>query len=102
MDEQTKRRAGYHRNQCLQEAAELVNTTNHPHGDLEDSFDSIAGLWSAYLGMDITPVNVSVMMILLKTGRLMCNEGMLDSWIDIAGYAACGFELVENSYTEND
>ena len=34
-------------------------------------------------------------MILLKVARLGADQYHLDSWIDIAGYASCGGEIVE-------
>ena len=35
------------------------------------------------------------MMVLMKTARIKASQGRdKDSWIDIAGYAACGGELV--------
>lgn len=64
------------------------------YGSPEDSFGLIAGLWSAYLGMrDITPVDVSMMMALLKIARIGGGRGTADSFIDLAGYAACGGEI---------
>lgn len=63
------------------------------HGDAEDTFASIASLWSAYLGEEIGVTDVSLMMCLLKMARLKGNPPHLDSWIDIAGYAACGGEI---------
>ena len=64
------------------------------YGSPEDSFELIAGLWSAYLGMrDITPVDVSMMMALLKIARIGGGRATADSFIDLAGYAACGGEI---------
>ncbi|WP_372570342.1 DUF6378 domain-containing protein [Ruegeria jejuensis] len=62
------------------------------HGDMEDNFGRIAGLWTAYLGVDITSVDVSMLMVLLKAARVKSNPNHEDSFIDIAGYAACGGE----------
>jgi len=64
------------------------------HGDAEDNFRRIAGLWNAYMGIDdITPIDVAVMMSLLKVARIRQNPTHADNWIDIAGYAACGGEI---------
>jgi hypothetical protein len=63
------------------------------YGTPENSFSNIAALWGAYLGTPITPVDVAAMMIMLKLGRLEGNQGHVDSWTDIAGYAACGGEI---------
>jgi hypothetical protein len=63
------------------------------HGALENSFAEIAALWSVRLGVTITPAQVSIMMVDLKTVRAWGNPGHADNWVDIAGYAACGGEL---------
>lgn len=63
------------------------------HGAAEDTFAAIARLWSARLGRKLTPEQVAIMLIDLKTARAWGNPGHGDNWIDIAGYAACGGEL---------
>jgi hypothetical protein len=63
------------------------------HGALESSFGQIAAIWSVRLGVTVTPAQVAIMMIDLKTVRGWGNPGHLDNWVDMAGYAACGGEL---------
>lgn len=63
------------------------------HGSVEDNFAKIAALWSAYMGFPFSPVDVGALMSLLKLARAKGNPGHADSWIDIAGYAACTGEL---------
>ena len=63
------------------------------YGSPEDSFGLIARLWTAYLGYDITSVDVAMMMALLKIARIGGGRGTADSFIDLAGYAACGGEI---------
>lgn len=63
------------------------------YGCPEDSFGRIAALWTAYTGVEISPANVAVMMALLKIARLRGNGTHIDSWVDLAGYAACGGEI---------
>ena len=65
------------------------------HGDLEDNFASIAAIWGIRLGCAITPAQVAIMMVDLKTVRAWGNPGHADNWIDVAGYAACGGEVSE-------
>lgn len=70
------------------------------YGTPEDNFKAIAELWEAYLNKACTRgVNVCVeakdvaaMMALLKIARIAAGGGKADSWIDLAGYAACGAE----------
>lgn len=63
------------------------------HGNLEDNFTCIAKLWSAYLGCEVKPHDVGSLMVLFKVARIKGNAGHADSWIDVAGYAACGGEV---------
>lgn len=63
------------------------------HGDAEQSFAEIAAIWSIRLGVTIRPDQVAIMMIDLKTVRVWWNPGCGDSWLDVAGYAACGGEI---------
>jgi hypothetical protein len=63
------------------------------YGRPEDNFHRIALMWSAYLGIAITPADVAAMNVLQKVGRLVNTPRHRDSWVDIAGYAACGGEV---------
>lgn len=70
------------------------------YGTPEDNFKAIAELWEAYLNKACTrgvnvrveAKDVAVMMALLKIARIAAGGGKADSWIDLAGYAACGAE----------
>ncbi len=70
------------------------------YGKPEDNFTAIGRLWEAYKGIPFTPVDVAVMMGLLKIGRIQSGTATLDSFIDLAGYAACGGELVSEMKSE--
>ena len=63
------------------------------HGAVEASFAQIAAIWSVRLGVPVTPAQVAILLVDLKTVRAWGNPGHADNWIDIAGYAACGGEL---------
>jgi hypothetical protein len=63
------------------------------HGKPEDTFGAIARVWSARVGIDLTPAQVCIMLVDLKTCRAWGNPGHADNWVDMAGYAACGGEL---------
>lgn len=71
------------------------------YGTPEDNFETIAVLWETYLrracvdeagGVYIDATDVAAMMALLKIARIAAGGGKADSWIDLAGYAACGAE----------
>ena len=72
------------------------------YGEPEDNFGVIARLWSAYLGIDISDVDVSMMMVLFKAGRIKSGTATEDSFVDICGYAACGGEIAERDRKDND
>lgn len=63
------------------------------HGDAEKFFGLTAAYWSACLDHPVTAGDVAVMMVLLKLARIKGNPANADSWIDAAGYAACGGEI---------
>ncbi len=85
------------RETILKEAAICVcQDRDKQYGNPEDSFSLIAELWNAYLdkklSLTIHPRDVAIMMALLKIARL-ANSSKRDSWVDLAGYAACGGEI---------
>ena len=82
------------RSEVLSTAERLVNgDRDQAHGAPALTFQRIADLWSVFLGVTITPAQVAELMILFKLARLQANPLNDDSWIDIAGYAACGGEV---------
>lgn len=86
------------REECLRKANECVNQSRKDqYGDLEDNFEKIANLWNGYLfGADdcyITAIDVANMMVLLKAARSASNPLYGDNYVDMAGYAACAYEL---------
>lgn len=65
------------------------------HGQPEDSFGTIAKFWSTHLGVSVSKADVALMLVLLKVARAGQNPEHDDNWVDIAGYAACGAEVVK-------
>lgn len=83
------------RQEILDEANSIVNGARaNTYGGPEDSFKTIAALWSVYLKteMPLMTSDVAVLLALLKIARLQNSPGHRDSWVDLAGYAACGAE----------
>ena len=62
------------------------------YGTPEDSFALIASLWTVYLNTPITPKDAAMMMALLKVARIKTGV-KADSFVDLAGYAACAGEI---------
>ena len=84
------------RSELLDKAKEIVNGARQEnYGSPEQNFARIAAFWTLYLQRHITPADVAIMMILMKTARLQNNVKHEDSWIDIAGYAANGVEVCD-------
>ncbi len=87
----------------LQAADTIDGDRNETYGKPESSFRTIAALWNEYLrvvppvpGDVIRPHDVAAMLALLKIARIAASGGThKDSWLDLAGYAACGWETVD-------
>ena len=82
------------RQAILDEARDAITGEREDaYGGPEQSFTTIAKFWSAYLDRFIETQDVAAMLALLKLARIKHSEGQhRDSWIDLAGYAACGAE----------
>ena len=63
------------------------------YGSPEDNFKTIANLWSSYKDVEFTATDVAMMMALLKIARVKGGNATEDSFVDLAGYAACGGEI---------
>ena len=85
------------RTQCLEEAARIVTGQRDvQYGGPEENFSRIAKLWSVIFGIEITSEDVAMAMVAVKVARYASKSGFQpDTWVDIAGYAACGYEVGE-------
>lgn len=82
------------RDGILNRAKSIINGERQgTYGDAEDSFQTIADMWSAYLNTEILSEDVANMMILMKVARNSSGVYKDDNWIDICGYAALGGEI---------
>lgn len=72
------------------------------HGDPARNLRDIAAKWSVTLGVPVTPMQVALCMIDLKSVRAMHDPAHRDHWVDIAGYAGlvdrCGFLREDNAH----
>ena len=81
------------RSEIIVKAEDTINGDRHAtYGDARESFDTIAKMWSAYLGVGVTAEQVAAMMVLMKVSRQRKSKHM-DNWVDIIGYAALGGEI---------
>lgn len=92
------------RKELLSKAIEVTEGARQQHyGSPEDNFKNIADLWQLYLSQrfenadepEIKTTDVAIMMLLMKVARLVNDPHHDDSWLDIAGYAACGSQCAE-------
>ena len=87
------------REQTLDTAKKCVmGDREQDYGTPESNFATIASFWSDYLDMDISAQQVADMMILMKISRIKNGGGTGDSYVDIAGYAACGNEILSKAH----
>lgn len=83
----------------LDAARAVVVERGQNYGDVAENFARIARRWHAHLlnrfGIDVPldPVSVALMMDDVKSARLEHQPDHRDSWVDKAGYAACGGEI---------
>lgn len=91
------------RDELLDEAKRLVtgdrnNQYGPPTQDFRRTADILNALgFSGPGGTDVRPHDVAVIIVAVKLSRLTWSPGKMDSWIDLAGYAACGAECAEDS-----
>jgi hypothetical protein len=90
------------RKSLLDEVASLVLGDRNaaygpPHQDFARTAAMLTEMWRHKLRDKelIHAHDVAELMIVLKLSRLQWSPGKRDSWVDIAGYAACGYEAHE-------
>lgn len=97
------------REKCLIKAKEVVCTDrNEQYGEPEDNFSVIAEFWNTYINnkygiyiADLDSDDVANMMVLFKMGRITtAGDYKDDSYIDMAGYAACAAECASKKYDD--
>jgi len=81
--------------EALRKAAGIVSgERDAQYGAPEDNFLRIAKLWSVIFEKEITKEDVAMAMVAVKMARYVRKAGFQpDTWVDIAGYAACGYEV---------
>lgn len=83
------------RQRCLDEAGRIIQgQRDKQYGGPEENFGRIADMWSMIFGVEVTREDVAMAMVAVKVARYASKSGYQpDTWTDIAGYAACGFEV---------
>ena len=89
----------------LREAESLITgDRNKAYGSPTQNFTNTAEIWTALLrhklraGEQIEPAEVASLMVGLKLARTV-GQPKRDNWVDMAGYAGCGYEAQIESET---
>jgi hypothetical protein len=90
--------------EALRDAARLINgDRNKDYGNPIDNFGRISKIWSVILGIEVTAEDVAMCMAGLKMARYASKSGFNpDTWIDMAGYAGCGYEVGKTAFDNKD
>lgn len=85
----------------------VVGDRNKQYGEPYDDFKKVSDALNAYGfkgpdGRDMMPCDVAFFQSLVKLSRIIQSPIKDDSWIDLAGYAACGAEVAEVEAANND
>lgn len=88
------------RQEALDKAATLVCADRNSHyGEPDANWERIASLLNAVLSHKLAaPLeshDIALINIVQKLARLQHDPTKGDSWIDIAGYAACAYEVAQ-------
>ena len=96
------------RRQSLEEAADLIDgDRNKSYGSPTQNFENIAEMWTTFLkhklkdGETLDASDVADLMILLKIARNIASKKH-DTYVDVAGYAGCGAEIIAEPEPEPD
>lgn len=80
----------------LEEAQRLIHgQRNKDYGHPRENIGHTAAMWSAYLGVEVTPLDVCHMMQQLKQSRMKTTGYHRDSNVDIGGYAGVAERIYE-------
>lgn len=93
------------RDDILDKAKQAVSRKSSTYGKPDRNFERIARRWNAHLDnigfvalrdgkpTELTGVDVATMLADVKLARIEADSKHEDSWVDLAGYAACGAEV---------
>lgn len=88
------------RQKLLQETESLVSgDRNNQYGPPHQDFSRTAGMLNALgfrlNGEPLRAHNIAMILSSVKLSRLVWSPDKRDNWVDLAGYAACGWEAHE-------
>jgi hypothetical protein len=80
-------------NEILLTATDTISQRGLTYGHPADNLEHTAMLISAYLQMPIHDYQVAGIMMLVKLARTNQSAEQIDTWVDMASYAALGGQL---------
>lgn len=96
------------RSKLLQSAMDACVSRGAAYDKPENNFARIAAHWNTHLenrkepALPLDETDVAIMCALIKVARLEHDPAHLDSWTDLAGYAACGAEVSKAGESKPD
>lgn len=82
----------------MADAETLINgDRNVDYGPPSEDFSRTAAMWSAYFKIPVEASDVAAALVMVKLSRIAQSPTKRDHWVDICGYAACGWETVAES-----
>jgi hypothetical protein len=94
------------RTEMLAEASRLVSGDRNaqygePHQDFQRTADMMSAMGFRAPGdKTLEAHHVALLLACVKMSRLVWSPGKRDSWVDLAGYAACGYEAHELTHDD--
>lgn len=89
-------------NTLLRTAAETLKKRGKDYGTMRENHQRIADIWTVIMQTEVTPEQVALCMAGVKMARLVQSPDHEDSWLDLAGYAAVGAEILDDGQTIDD
>jgi hypothetical protein len=81
------------RHRCLELARGCITQRADAYGRPKEFYERVAKRWSLTLNTPVSAREVLLCLLDMKQERALANPGHTDSVVDIAGYAACLYEV---------
>jgi hypothetical protein len=89
-------------NTLLRTAATILQKRGKDYGTMRENHQRIADIWTVIMQKEVTPEQVALCMAGVKIARLVQSPEHEDSWLDLAGYAAVGAEILDDGQAIDD
>ena len=87
--------------ECLDKAKKIItDDRNKDYGNYTKNLKVRSNFWKVFLGKDISPHEVALLMALLKIARISTGKFTPDSYIDACGYLSLAYALEKNKHKD--